>query len=366
MFSDSDLKDLVSFASPAPVLSLYMHTDPTERNAETFKLRLRSILKNVDLDKDVEEVERFFNHEYDWNGQGVAVFSSQPQQFWREFSFALPLPERAVVSNCPTVKPLANLLETYGGYGIAIVNHQHARLFLFHLGELTVGPVFNGEEIKHTKSGGASTVSGMRGGMTGQTQYSEEMIDRNLKQSAEIAVAFFTENHVRRILVGGGASDVSLFRSYLPKSMQSLVQGMISIGKNFDTAKLQVRVLELCREAEQKKETKFLDDFLTAAAKKNNAVAGVSETLDMVNNNRVRTIITLAGMQLSGQHCPNCGLITTQALERCPTCNHRLEQIPDAVDYAIRQVLQKGGDVETIATSPELEKAGSIGALLRY
>jgi peptide subunit release factor 1 (eRF1) len=366
VFSDADLKDLVSFISPAPVLSLYMHTDPSERNAETFKLRLRNILKGIDLLKDVEEVERFFNHEYDWTGRGVAVFSSEPQQFWRVYTLALPVPDRVVVSNRPSIKPLTNLMETYGGYGVVLADQQHARFFLFHLGELTEGAGVTGEEVKHTKLGGASSVAGMRGGMAGQTQYSSETISRNMKEAAEKASIYFQENHVRRILLGGTPDNLTQFRSFLPKYIQSLVQGTITVAVNANFSELQEKIPQMCRESEQKKETKLLNDFLTSAAKGNNAVTGLKETLEMVNAGRVRTLITLAGFQVSALHCTQCGLLTTQALERCPNCNIRFEQVPDAIDHAMHEVLRKGGEVETIASSPELEKAGSIGALLRY
>lgn len=366
MFSDVDLKDLVSFISPAPVLSLYMHTDPSERNAETFKLRLRNILKDIDLNSDVEEVERFFNHEYDWTGRGVAVFSCEPQQFWRVFTLALSVPDRVLVSNRPSVKPLTDLVETYGHYGIVLVDQQRARFFLFHLGSLIEGPVVTGEEVKHTKIGGASSVAGMRGGMAGQTKYSAEMISRNMKEATEKATVYFHENRVKRILLGGTPDNLSQFRNFLPKAMQSLVQDTFSAAITINLLELQQKILLMCRELEQQKEARLLEDFLTSAAKGRNAVTGMKETLSMVNAGRVRKLIVLTGFQVSGRHCKQCGLLTTQSFVRCPNCNVRLELVADVVDYAVHEVLRKGGEVETIASSPELEKAGSIGALLRY
>jgi len=131
-------------------------------------------------------------------------------------------------------------------------------------------------------------------------------------------------------------------------------------------AGLQSKIMQFCQESEQKKEAALLKDFLAAAAAGKNAVTGMKDTLDMVNTSRVKTLIFLSGLQVSGQKCSSCGLLTTLALERCPNCNHRLEQTPDVVDLAVHEVLRKGGSVEAINTSPELEKTGSIGALLRY
>ena len=51
----------------------------------------------------------------------------------------------------------------------------------------------------------------------------DEVVDRNMKDSVDFAVHFFEENRVRRVMIGGTDENVSLFRSLLPKSWQSLV-----------------------------------------------------------------------------------------------------------------------------------------------
>ena len=40
--------------------------------------------------------------------------------------------------------------------------------------------------------------------------------------------------------------------------------------------------------------------------------------------------------------------------------------IDDAVEYAVKRMLQMGGQVESVRDNSELVEAGSIGALLRY
>jgi hypothetical protein len=43
-----------------------------------------------------------------------------------------------------------------------------------------------------------------------------------------------------------------------------------------------------------------------------------------------------------------------------------MEEIEDAVELAVRQVMSTGGEVEIIEGNDQLEQAGHIGALLRY
>lgn len=366
MFTESDFRDLLTFISPAPVLSLYLKTDPVEGNPEFFKRQVKAMLKNIDLPSDVEEVERFFNHEYDWAGKGVAVFSSAPQQFFRSYSFALPLFNWVYVADRPSVKPLADLIEDYGGMGMVIVDKQTARVFHVHLGELQEQEGIQGEAIKHTKLGGASSVTGMRGGANGKTRYESEVIDKNMKDAAEIAVRFFEERHIRRILIGGQEESVAAFRRQLPKAWQSLVMGTFTSSMTSSKNEVLTQALEASRRARENREQNLISEVLGKAATQTGAVLGLEPILDAVNNRRVRHLVVNAGFHKPAWLCADCGLATLNPDQICKSCDHQTRPIPDASDYAVSSVLRNGGEVTIVPANDALAKAGSIGALLRY
>ena len=73
MFTESDLKELLEYRAEHPVLSVYLNMDPSERSTDVYKLRLRSMLKDIELDEDVIAVEHYFDHEYDWSGRSVKL-----------------------------------------------------------------------------------------------------------------------------------------------------------------------------------------------------------------------------------------------------------------------------------------------------
>ena len=95
MFSEKDLQELIGFHSEeSPVLSLYLDVDPTKRTTDEYKLVLRGLLKETSGQarrKDVGAVERYFDHEYDWQGKGVVLFSCLKQDFWRVYPLAVPV-----------------------------------------------------------------------------------------------------------------------------------------------------------------------------------------------------------------------------------------------------------------------------------
>ena len=111
MLTDTDLRELLSYKANGPVLSIYLNTDPAEGSAEVHKLHLRSLLKEIDLPDDVFAVTRYFDHEHDWSGRSVAIFSCAADDYFRAYTLAVPVRNRARVMSQPYVKPLADLLD---------------------------------------------------------------------------------------------------------------------------------------------------------------------------------------------------------------------------------------------------------------
>jgi peptide chain release factor subunit 1 len=365
MLNDSSLRELLDYTSPDPVLSVYLNTDITESTWDQVKLRLRALLKGIDLPEDQAAILEYIERERKWIGRGLAMFSCAPQKYFRAYSFAVPLHSRAFVGSQPYVKPLADLLDAYGDYGVALVDQQAARLFFFHLGRLQEQEEVLGEEVHHTKRGGASTFPGRRGGVAGVTHYMEETVERNLKDAVQSAVPFFEQNHVRRVLIGGTEENVSEFRGHLPKAWQKQVVGTFQMDISANPNEVLKHVLEIGREFEQQHEAELVEEMITMAAKGATGVLGLDETLAAARAGNIKTLLVNEGYRAAGFRCLGCGYLTAQALETCPFCGKHFEEITDAVELAIRLTLQQGADVEIVRENPEMAET-RIGALLRY
>jgi peptide chain release factor subunit 1 len=366
MLTDRDLRELLSFQAQAPVLSIYLNLDPSEGSAEAHKLRLRSMLKEVDLPEDEAALLRYFDHEHDWSGRSVAVFSCQPEGFLRVYTLAVPVRSRIRTSSRPYVKPLADLLDSYGGYGVVLVDKQGARLFSFHLGELTEQEGLLGEAVRHTKRGGGSASPGRKGGVAGQTNYVDEITDRNIRDAVEFSTRFFSEHNVRRILIGGTDDNVALFRSQLPKAWQSLVVGVFPMSMTASHREVLERAMEVAQKADLQREYKVIETVVTGAAKGRGGVLHLEDTLNAVHDGRVQMLVIQDGFRAPGCRCSSCGHLSARHMETCPFCGSACEEIEDAVELAVRRVLQAGGEVEFIHRDYMQSDFNGIGALLRY
>lgn len=368
MLTDHDLRELIDYRPGQPVLSVYLNVDPSQGTPDAHKLRLRQMLKELDGGnvRDHEVLERYLEHEFDWSGRSLALFSCAAQGFLRSFSLAVPMRSRARWMDRPYVKPLADLLDHYGGYGVALVDKQGARLFHFHLGELREQEGAVGEEVRRTKRGGGSQAPGRRGGTAGQTRYAEELAERNLKEAARVAARFFKENRVRRVLIGGTDENVALFRQYLPKAWQSLIVGTFPIERVAGHSHVLAKAMEGVRQAEREAERKLIEAVVTAAAKGKGGVLGLDGALSAAHAGQIQTLLISEGFRAPGYRCRGCGFLTTQRLASCPFCGRDFERIEDAVELAVRKVMADGGEVEVVPGNPQLDRAGRIAALLRY
>jgi peptide chain release factor subunit 1 len=368
MLSEKDLRELIDYRPGHQVISVYLNADPSSGSADAHKLNLRQMLKpfEPDLPADTEAVIRFVDHHYDWSGRSLVLFSCAPTSFFRTYALAVPIRSRTRAHERPYVKPLADLWQSYANCGVALVDQQAARLFHFHLGSLWEEEGTLGEAVRHTKRGGGSQAPGRRGGSTGQTRHAEELADRNLKSAAKFASRFFHEAEARRVMVAGTEANVARFIELLPKKLQSLVIGTFPMEMTASHAQVLERAMVVADQATKEKAFRLVEAVITAAAKGKEGVVRLDDTLEAVHAGRVQTLVVREGFRAFGYRCQGCHYLTTQALPKCPFCGGAFDQIEDAVELAVRKVLEDNGEVEVVRDVPNLERVGSIGGLLRY
>ncbi|MEN6392999.1 MAG: hypothetical protein ABFD53_04250 [Anaerolineaceae bacterium] len=366
MLTENDLRELLEFRGKHPVLSVYLNIEPSEGSVDAHKLRLRSMLKEADMPEDAEVIERYFDHEFDWVGRSVATFSCAPDSWFRIYSLAIPIRSRVRVGDRPHVKPLVDILDAYGGYGVALVDKQGARLFYFHLGELIEQEGVLGKSVRRTKRGGGSQAQGRRGGTAGLTNYVDEVTERNIREAAEFAAKFFAEKNVRRILIGGTDDNIAAFRAQLPKAWQSLVIGTFPMSMNASHDEVLERAMEIGLQAERRREAKLIDTVITNAAKKRGGVVGLEDTLKAVHEGRVQILLIREGLRVAGQRCTHCGYFNSRLSHTCPLCGGEVEKVSDVIEMAVKKVLESGGEVEVLHDDFQLADYEHIGGVLRY
>ena len=366
---EKEVKELAQFESETPILSVYLNVDPTERTTEECLLSLRQMLKEVEeqaASEDITAVQRYFEREFPWSGRGAAVFSCTAADFWRAYTLAVPTPSGVTLARRPYLSPMVDLMDTYGRFAVALVDRQHARFLLFDMGELASEQTFEGEEVRKLKTGrGSSGGAGRRGGAQISSRQQEETAMRNLREAAKFVEHFFRQHKPQHLILGGADHTRAAFQDALPKSLQEKVIGTLSIDLDENEPEIRRRALKLLQTVEEKREDQIVEATFTAAAKGQEGVIGLDETLSVAHQGRIRILVIDRHYHAPGYRCDNCGYLTTQELNTCPFCGGTFIEIPDAAEAAVTKVIEENGKVKVIDNNPKLEKAG-IGALLRY
>ncbi len=366
MFTDHQLKEMAGITTKSPALTVYLSTDPAVGNTDTIKLRLRTLLKEIDLEQDVKAVLNYIETNHLFAGRGLALFSCKAEGFFKAISLGVSVRDQVFTGTHFAIKPLADIFDLYGGYGVVLVDRQGARVFHFHLGDLVEQEGVLGTLVKHTKRGGASSIAGQRGGTAGQTNYEDEVVERNMKEIATFATHFFEEKHIRRILIGGTDDNIALFKTQLSKAWQSLVIGTFAMSMTASHAEVLAKAMQIGKEAEAAHDLQVVRSIISRAGKHAGAEIGLENTFQAVSQSRVQTLVVTEGFHQSAHRCTGCGRLTLHSNPLCKYCGSKIVPVADGVELAVNEVMRSGGDVEVVQMNPDFEKAGNIGAILRY
>jgi rubrerythrin len=369
MFKQEDLHELAAYQAETPILSVYLNVDPTEHTTDEYKLALRQMLKQAEgiaAPKDLAAVERFFDHEYDWSGRGVSVFSAAQEGFWRTYSLAVPVATGVTVARKPYIWPLAALMDAYGSYAVAQVDRQEVRLLLFEMGELLTSDGYEGEEVRKLKKGrGSSGGPGRRGGAPISSRREEEIAQRNIREAVKATERFCRKHTPQRLIIAGAEPTATQFHEALPKWLQDRVIGSLNADMNASEPEIRRQSLKILHDAEKEREGALVDAVFTAAAKGRGGVIRLADTLGAAHEGRIQTLVVARGYHQPGYQCRNCAYITDHALEVCPFCGGEFAEIPDAAEALVTKVIEDSGKVEVVDDHPKINEFG-VGALLRY
>jgi peptide chain release factor subunit 1 len=367
MFERRDLEVLAAYKGGHPVVSLYLHLDPHLRGTpDAYRARLKGLLKEATgraPAEDISAIEAYFEKEFDWSGRSVAVFSSQGGGLWQVERFAVPLPTYIHVGQKPFIMPLADLMDTYGSYSVALVDQQSARMLHFHLGEVVASEKVEGEEVKRLKGGGGQGAARARGD---ESSHGRETVRSNLKDFAEAVESFCTRHKAEHLLLGGADTTVAQFRGMLSQPWQDRVEGTFSISVQAPEKEVLARSLETLQARHDAHEQELIETIQTLAAKNANGTVGIEGTLEAIYAGRVQTLALLEGLSVPGFRCEGCGYVTSHRVERCPYCNAQVAPIPNVAEHAVRQVVEQGGQIEFLKPNSRLAELGGMAGLLRY
>ena len=353
-------------------VSCYLNVDPVLNTKGDYNIHIKNMLKDTleSLDKnvrkkvkpDMEKIEsNIFLNKRNFK-KGIALLSSTESGFWKEFHLAIGLKNEIVVDKTPYMKPLLDVLDRYQRYAVMLVDKEFARLFVMHLGEIEEYKEVFTENIpgKHKKGGWFSLEQ------KSFERHIDYHVDLHLKDVIQQLKALISAGDIGRLVVGGSEEALSKTKSLFTKQMSDKIIGTFNINMVANINEVMSKVQTVLEKYENEEKNLLVDEMVTKAMKKENAVLGLDNVLSALREGRVMRLLYIKDYKDSGYVCGECGFLTSQKTDKCPFCKEEMKKVDYIVDYAAQKAVELGATVEVVSENKELKEAGSIGAILRY
>jgi peptide chain release factor subunit 1 len=373
MLSREEVKELAEISGEdSYFVSFYLNVDPMFNVRGDYGVHCKNMIKDLSekIDKgilkrikdDLQKIENYVTSNRRILRKGLAILSSTERGFWRDYNFNVPFKNDIVVDKTPYVKPLLDILDNYQRYALLLVDKESARIFLVHLGDIVeYGEVYTpGIPGKH-KKGGWFALS-----QNHYERHIEHHVAMHLKDVLEKFESFLKGEYIGRVILGGSDEAVSMIKGMLHKGILDKVIGTARIEMFAKPDEVLRKVEPVVSEFEKKKEEETIDELIERALKNNNAVLGIDDVLNALQEQRVMKLIFVRDYKVSGYNCPSCGYLSTQNIGNCLFCNARLEKTDQLVDLAGQKAIGQNALVEVVTESKKLMDAGGIGAFLRF
>lgn len=363
MVQERDLQELAELVSlDAPILSLYLNVDPHRRSNDEHRLSLRQLLSRAEdqgaAPADIARIERFFDHEYGRQGRGVVCFSLQQKDFWRKYELLVPVEDFVFLGPRPYIKPLSDVMDNYGRFGVVMIDREGARVLVYHLGALEDAAGTLGEEVKRHKQGGWAAQKLQR--------YEDQAAAHNLKDAAAWADDYLRERKVERIVVSGSEGNLALLRDVAPRSLLDKVVGEMRLDMNASPAEVWEHAFAVAQAAQKQAEADLLEQVVTVARKGGAAATGLADILVAMQGGRVHQLLLDRNLHVPGRHCTHCNALVLEPLTACPYCGSELSPTADVINLALHQAVETGVKISILEPSPLLTEIGGVAAVLRY
>lgn len=360
MIADKELQSLAQFSGTAPVLSLYLDTDLADKPKDAVKLAFRQLIKNLPIapaSSVVARISDYLEYQYDWLSPGLAIFVAS-DTLWKTVPLPIVVKGQAFLGDRPYVRPLVDVSDRFGRYGVALLDRESVRLFSVVGGKIEARSESFGEELKHHRQGGWAAARYQR--------HTDNLALHNLKQAIELTAAFCQQAGCDRLVLGGRNEVLKQVQELLPSELRTAFIG--EFVADMDTPPDQLLQLSqaVATKADSHAEQQLVKATVTAASRGGAGAIGLADTLYALQAGRVRQLLVAEHYQASGYVCANCGYVAADR-RTCPTCGHaEMQPVADVVNRALVEAIRAGADVNIVRQVEALDTAGGIAALLRY
>ena len=349
------------------VVSIYLNLDPTEFasgparataiNSVMDEATRRARDEDASVREDVERIREVFK-DFDFQGaHGVAVFASG-DDLLEVIKLPRAVDNAVVLDDAPFVEPLAEV-QSAALYGVVLVNRQAARIFRGSRDRLDEVARVDDQIRRRHDQGGWSQANYQRG------------IDKDAQDHLKNTNEELMRRHKRRpfdaLFIGAPEAVYKDFCDHLHPYLKERLAGRVEIDvEHSGVDEVQAAAQECIAVHERRLEKEMLDRVVQGAEAGGRGAAGLEETLNVLNEQRVEVLLLQDNFDSSGVCCPQCGWLGPSGVATCPADGTDTVERDDVTDLVGRRAITQSAQVVVVRDDERLEPLGSIAALLRF
>lgn len=323
-------------AVDAPVLSLYLDTRADEHGRDHWEPFVR---KELAASADAERIRAWLARELRRASNGVAVFACSAAGLFEALQLEAPFPENSFHSAPePHVYPLLRLLDRHPRFAVLLTDTNHARLYVFGLGQPAQEQAIESEKLTRTQQGGWSQQSYQR--------HVDDHYRQHAKKAVEALERTVRGEDVRYVLLAGDEVIVPLLREQLSPGLASKVVDVLALDIRTPEHEVHAAGAEALGKSLARTAAEKVRQLLDQATSRGLAVTGLAETRKALELGQVRELlITTDPAQLVGESDP--------------------ARRGETADRLVKLARRTSAEV-TFIEDPGLAGAEGVGAILRY
>jgi peptide subunit release factor 1 (eRF1) len=382
MITREELRRLAQVESPAGcAVSFYFQPKtPQDRSHREETILVKDLVGEA-----LRQAERAGNHQglredlkrvlqtaeglYGNHSRGRAIFACQEKGIWLEMDVPPRLGRAQLKVNSRFhLRPLVTAQSGVQRVCIGLLNQLKGRIFEMNCGDLV------GEELRQlpdlefgrlAKTGRSDGYLGYEAGH--RERHAEKEVISHYKQFADSLKMLLERDRFDVLLVGCHDEAWPELEPLLPASLRQRLQGRFVVDPMAASAEdVRAHAARILEEKREQYLRALVREVIGQAHRNSRGAVGLRHVLKALERQEVQTLVVGNGFQAPAAECTNCRHLDLRMAPDCAVCGQPTRELRDLTDALVDLALHNGAEIEFITGDPDLEKAGHIGALLRF
>jgi peptide subunit release factor 1 (eRF1) len=383
MITREDIRELTQFRFKEDeqcAVSFYFQPTTPRNKAHREEIILakdlvRDALRQVSKDgndhcakADLERILEIAGHLNGNQARAKAIFAYGRQNFWREFDLPPDLSATQLFVNRRFhLKPIAALLGAQPRLGVALIDRQRARLFDLRLDELKEAGLKEQIDLFHPllRRGKSDGFAGYDAGHA-ERRVADDVL-HHFRDVAYVLKEQAENGAWEKLIVGCQEKNWFDFEPQLHSFVRQRVLGHFSVDVAIANAEqIRERALRVLRESQDHQREELVNEVLSHARGHRRGVTGLRRVLRALQMGEVQTLIMGTNYHARAVECTSCSYVDSHIVRFCHACGRPTLVLEDVCDAIIPMAIRRDIQLFLVKDNPELDRAGNIGALLRF